>query len=93
MLALPSQESHITYPIAYPVPYRQEGIGYRLYRIQKYEVKVSGTSTYQYQLVPDTAKPCINPTLANMICVAEFWPNIRFSAKSLFVTSLPLNHP
>ncbi|GBL83835.1 hypothetical protein AVEN_132709-1 [Araneus ventricosus] len=52
------------YPLAdYPVPYRQEGIGYRLYQIQKYQVKVSGTSAYQYQLVPDTGKPGINPTL------------------------------
>ncbi|GBN67491.1 hypothetical protein AVEN_187924-1 [Araneus ventricosus] len=27
------------------------------------DTKVSGTRAYQYQLVPDTAKPGINPTL------------------------------
>ncbi|GBM57096.1 hypothetical protein AVEN_125954-1 [Araneus ventricosus] len=58
------------YTIAdYPVPNRQEGIDYRLYQIQKYQAKVSGTSTYRYQLVPDTAKPGINRTLV----ASQFW--------------------
>ncbi|GBO42345.1 hypothetical protein AVEN_51626-1 [Araneus ventricosus] len=41
----------------------QQGIGYQLYQVQKYQVKVSGKSEYQCQPVPDTTEPGINPTL------------------------------
>ncbi|GBN64888.1 hypothetical protein AVEN_7508-1 [Araneus ventricosus] len=52
-------------PTEYPVPSGREGIGYRLYQVQKYQVKVSGRNKYQYQPVPDTEKTGINPTLVD----------------------------
>ncbi|GBM33705.1 hypothetical protein AVEN_233654-1 [Araneus ventricosus] len=44
--------------------FKGEWIGYWLYQIQKYQVNVSGTNEYQYPHVSDTAKTCINPSLA-----------------------------
>ncbi|GBO20272.1 hypothetical protein AVEN_150497-1 [Araneus ventricosus] len=44
--------------------FRGEWNGYWLYQIQKYQVNVSGTNEYQYPHVSDTAKTCINPSLA-----------------------------
>ncbi|GBM32369.1 hypothetical protein AVEN_239768-1 [Araneus ventricosus] len=44
--------------------FKGEWMGYWLYQIQKYQVNVSGTNEYQYPHVSDTAKTCINPSLA-----------------------------